>query len=74
MSETASKIESPCVSQCCLDEDDVCMGCFRHIDEITGWHSMSDAKRLELLTLLTGRRKKSDDFRRSRWQDSNEEQ
>jgi len=31
-------IESPCVRNCCLDSDDVCMGCFRTIDEITGWN------------------------------------
>jgi predicted Fe-S protein YdhL (DUF1289 family) len=74
VSGTVLKIESPCVSQCCLDEGDVCMGCFRHIDEITGWHGMSDVKKLELLALLKGRRKKADDFRRSSWQGGSEEQ
>jgi len=74
VSETRSKIESPCVSQCCLDEDDVCMGCFRHIEEITGWHSMPDSVKTELLTLLAERRKKADDFKCSRWQGCNDEQ
>lgn len=50
------------------------MGCFRHIEEITGWHSMTDVEKLELHTLLAERRKKSDDFRRSRWQEQNEGQ
>lgn len=31
-------VQSPCVRNCCLDTDDVCMGCGRTISEITGWH------------------------------------
>ncbi len=42
-------IKSPCVSQCCLDEQDVCVGCFRHIDEITGWHGANDSRRQQIL-------------------------
>ncbi|MDQ7049294.1 MAG: DUF1289 domain-containing protein [Enterobacterales bacterium] len=42
-------VQSPCVSNCCLDDDDICMGCFRHLDEITGWHSASQERRLEIL-------------------------
>lgn len=36
-------INSPCTRNCCLDTDDVCVGCFRHIDEICGWQSMSES-------------------------------
>lgn len=32
------------------------MGCFRHIDEITGWHGMNDDQRRELLAVLEQRR------------------
>lgn len=42
-------VASPCVSQCCLDEDDVCVGCFRHVDEITGWHGANSERRREIL-------------------------
>ncbi|MCF6324053.1 MAG: DUF1289 domain-containing protein [Gammaproteobacteria bacterium] len=42
-------IESPCVRNCCLDSDDVCMGCFRTIDEITGWHVVSAEERKMIL-------------------------
>jgi len=31
--------KSPCVRNCCLDLDDVCLGCGRTIEEITGWHT-----------------------------------
>ena len=26
--------DSPCIGTCTLDEDDICIGCNRHIDEI----------------------------------------
>lgn len=32
-----SEIQSPCIRNCCLDNEDVCMGCFRHIEEIKQW-------------------------------------
>jgi predicted Fe-S protein YdhL (DUF1289 family) len=37
MNITPEPIVSPCVRNCCLDGDDVCLGCFRTIAEITGW-------------------------------------
>ncbi|MDP5053137.1 MAG: DUF1289 domain-containing protein [Congregibacter sp.] len=33
---------SPCISVCALDENDICMGCYRSADEITDWF-MADA-------------------------------
>tara|TARA_Y100001963_G_scaffold38166_1_gene53303 strand:- start:240 stop:395 length:156 start_codon:yes stop_codon:yes gene_type:complete len=27
--------DSPCIGTCTLDEDNICIGCNRHIDEIT---------------------------------------
>jgi predicted Fe-S protein YdhL (DUF1289 family) len=42
-------ITSPCVSNCCLDDEDVCLGCYRHVDEITGWHSADNQRRLQIL-------------------------
>jgi predicted Fe-S protein YdhL (DUF1289 family) len=41
---------------CTLDDDDICVGCFRSIDEICAWGSASDVQRLEILKLATGRR------------------
>lgn len=41
---TASiEVPSPCVRLCTLDDDDICVGCGRHIREITGW-SAADAQ------------------------------
>ena len=28
------KTDSPCIGICTMDEDEVCIGCHRHIDEI----------------------------------------
>jgi predicted Fe-S protein YdhL (DUF1289 family) len=32
---------SPCIRNCCLNERDICVGCLRTIDEITGWSASS---------------------------------
>lgn len=40
---------SPCVGNCCLDPDDICLGCQRHINEITGWHQANREQRREIL-------------------------
>lgn len=45
---TISMVESPCIRNCCLDPQDVCLGCGRHIDEITGWHQASDDERQQI--------------------------
>lgn len=42
-------IESPCVRNCCLDPQDVCLGCGRHLDEITGWQQATDDKKRQIL-------------------------
>lgn len=50
-------VESPCVRNCCLDEQDICAGCFRHIDEIVGWRSMSEGKQQQIVELCQQRAK-----------------
>ncbi len=42
-------IDNPCVRNCCLDHADVCLGCGRHVDEITGWHQATDAEKQQIL-------------------------
>ncbi len=53
---------SPCVRDCCLDEQDVCLGCGRHIDEILRWRQSTPAER-ETILAHAGRRR---DERRKR--------
>jgi uncharacterized protein len=45
-------MESPCQKICALDENQVCLGCGRTIDEITEWHLMSDSQRRTIMARL----------------------
>lgn len=47
---------SPCVRNCCLNEDDVCLGCFRSLAEITQWSVATDETR-QLILLKAGTRR-----------------
>lgn len=42
-------VASPCVRKCCLDDDDICMGCGRSIREIIGWNTASATERLDII-------------------------
>ncbi|PCJ14783.1 MAG: DUF1289 domain-containing protein [Gammaproteobacteria bacterium] len=48
--------QSPCIRNCCLDAHDICLGCFRHIDEITGWNSFSEQEKERVLTVIHARK------------------
>jgi predicted Fe-S protein YdhL (DUF1289 family) len=48
-------IASPCVRNCCLDEQDVCLGCGRTLDEIVLWGDADDAQRLQILLVSNKR-------------------
>lgn len=50
-------IESPCVRNCCLNDDDICLGCGRSLQEITRWSASSDAdKQITLIAAAERRR------------------
>ena len=34
---------SPCISSCCLTEENICSGCFRSLSEIKEWSQASDS-------------------------------
>ena len=51
-----TSIESPCVRNCCLDDSDICLGCFRHLNEITSWSGFDDEQKKQVLTLATQRK------------------
>jgi predicted Fe-S protein YdhL (DUF1289 family) len=42
---------SPCVRNCCLDDDDVCLGCGRSLPEIVAWSTSPEERKLEILGL-----------------------
>ncbi|BCG26719.1 DUF1289 domain-containing protein [Pseudomonas tohonis] len=47
--ERERPVASPCVHVCALDEDDICTGCQRSVDEITRWGRMDNTERREVL-------------------------
>ncbi len=46
---------SPCIRNCCLDEQDICMGCFRTLKEILAWHHSTDDEKRIILSLSHAR-------------------
>jgi predicted Fe-S protein YdhL (DUF1289 family) len=48
--------DSPCVRCCCLDNNDVCLGCFRTLEEIVSWSTL-DASRKEIIKAELAKRR-----------------
>ena len=40
---------TPCVGICTLDRDGYCEGCWRTVDEIARWASLSDEERARIM-------------------------
>ncbi|APR67336.1 hypothetical protein MGWOODY_Tha2415 [hydrothermal vent metagenome] len=47
--DNTSQIGSPCVRNCCLDANDVCVGCGRSLAEILAWHNASVEDKTRIL-------------------------
>ncbi|TCS38969.1 DUF1289 domain-containing protein [Reinekea marinisedimentorum] len=39
---------SPCISQCKLDEQNICKGCFRTRDEISSWMQKTEDEKIAI--------------------------
>lgn len=50
------KIANPCVRNCCLDDGNICMGCFRTLEEILAWRSLTVKQRKAVLADTERRR------------------
>lgn len=46
------KSTSPCIALCKLNEDEICVGCKRTIDEIVNWRTYTDNQKLAVLARL----------------------
>ncbi len=55
-------IPSPCISICALNEDDVCVGCYRTAKEIREWMLMDDDEKLDVLAKSSERARKNNPF------------
>ena len=49
--------ESPCVRMCCLDEQDICLGCYRTLGEILEWNTYGSQEKLKVIALCEQRKK-----------------
>jgi len=48
-SQDCKPIKSPCVRMCCLNEQDICLGCFRSLEEIKSWTLVDNTEKLRML-------------------------
>ncbi len=46
--DASTALPSPCVSVCLTNEENICTGCFRSIDEISNWASFTPKRQLEV--------------------------
>ena len=56
MSDAAPPVKSPCIEVCSLNNQDVCIGCYRTANEIIEWFSANDERKQEILAAVTDRR------------------
>ena len=49
MSDIDRFAQSPCIGNCCLDDDNTCLGCFRSLEEIKEWGVVDDRRRQIIL-------------------------
>jgi predicted Fe-S protein YdhL (DUF1289 family) len=40
---------TPCVGQCGLDENEICVGCYRSSSEIADWMNKSEDEKIEIV-------------------------
>lgn len=55
-SNVSPAVPSPCISLCRLDEQKVCLGCFRHVEDIRQWRSADDEQRRQICREAGARR------------------
>jgi len=60
MKQNKEEVQSPCIENCKLNDEKICLGCFRTIEEIVQWQEMDDKLRREVLHKTESRRKAYD--------------
>jgi uncharacterized protein len=56
MSDIDNPAQSPCIGNCCLDDDLTCLGCFRSLEEIKEWGVVDAQRRRVILQNAAQRR------------------
>jgi len=50
-------IKSPCIRNCCLDKNDICLGCGRSLEEIKCWQASTMTEKQKILEKSAKRKK-----------------
>ena len=56
MSDIDGSAQSPCIGNCCLNDDLTCLGCFRSFEEIKEWGIVDIHRRRIILQNVKERR------------------
>jgi len=51
-------VEKPCIRRCCLNDKDICMGCFRAFNDMLIWNKSTTEEKLLMLKKAEERKKK----------------
>lgn len=55
-------VPSPCVSICSMNEEELCIGCYRTAKEIREWLLMEDDERMDVIAKSAERSRKNNPF------------
>jgi len=58
MTDTTQPVKSPCIEVCALNDQDICIGCYRTANEIIEWFSAPKERKREILASVDQRRSK----------------
>ncbi len=61
MLKKKSGIKSPCIHVCTLDDEKICMGCYRSAEEVRNWFRYTDEQKLQSLKNSEIRRSTKDE-------------
>ena len=50
-----SEFSTPCIGVCQYDNEDICRGCLRTLDEISNWALMTEEERKKIMKQLDER-------------------
>lgn len=49
-------INKPCIKKCCLNEEEICLGCFRTFNDMRLWNKASIEEKKEMMEIAERRK------------------
>ena len=56
MNQVTDVVASPCSKVCEVDSTNICIGCYRSIDEIVAWRSLNDSEKKVIIEQAENRK------------------